>query len=152
MKFLHANALRQGADFQRTVHHIDVTHDQEITLEDVSKPGFWKHHATRINVGDMIDVIGNGFDISLRVTGKGLGFIETRLLRLWQDEEQQIAPTTADSGDDVPDGYIVDFHSKTRHRLRMKPEGTLISQNHMTRADAIAAAKAHHAKAMGVAA
>lgn len=152
MKVLHPNALRLGADHQRTVHHIDVQNDPEITIEDVAKPGFWKHHAARIRSGDLIDVIGNGFDISLRVTGGGLGYVETRLLRLWQDETQSASAGQPDTADDVPEGYIVDFHSKTLHRVRIKPEGTEISRNHKTREEAIASARAHHAKTLGVAA
>lgn len=150
MKHLHPNALRLGADHQRTIHHIDVQSDPEMTLMDVMKPGFWKHHSDRIRPGDMIDVVGNGFDISLRVTGKGLGYVETRLLRIWQAEESAHPP--ADSVGDVPDGYTVDHTPKTLWRVRMKPEGTELSRNHKTKADATEAAKLHYSKSMGVAA
>lgn len=148
MKTLHPAALRQGADYQRTLHHIDVQADPEMTITDVMRPGFWKHHSDRIRPGDQIDVIGSGFDITLRVTEKGLGYVNTRLLRLWQDEEPAEKP--ADVIGDVPEGYTVDHTPKTLWRVRMKPEGTELSRNHKTKADAIGAAQAHHAKAMGV--
>jgi len=148
MKHLHPNAMRQTADYVRTQHHVDLSDSTDITLDDIMVPGFWRHHTERMRCGDLIDVIGQGFDITLRVKNKGLGFVNTYPLRIWTEQKE----AAVEYAGDVPDGYSVDHTPRTRWRVRMTPEGTEISRDHMTKAEAVASAKDHSAKIHGVAA
>jgi hypothetical protein len=151
LKVLSPNALRKGADYERTYHHVSVEHDPDMTIEDVLKPGFWKHHANKLKKADVIDVLGPGFDMTVRVKSTGLGFANVYPLRVLKDEN--FAKKQA-AGEDLkaPDGYVVDHHWKTNWRVRTTPEGVEISRNHETKADAIASAQEHFDKTHGVAA
>lgn len=150
MKKLHPTKLRNAADFQRSVWHVEV--DPDVLIEDVTMPGFWQHHSHRMQVNDLIDVIGQTFDIQLRVIGKGIGFVETRLLRKWEDRTQSRATDVDAAGDGVPDGYIVDHTPRTRWRTRLKDGAVEIKRDMPTREDAVAVAVAHAMRATGVAA
>lgn len=147
MKKLHPTKLRNLADYTRSNWHVEV--EPDMTIEDVMLPVFWQHHTERLQVNDLIDVIGQGFDIQLRVTGKGIGFVETRLLRKWVAEKADAKPEGAD---DVPEGYVVDHTPRTRWRVRLKDGGVEIGRDMQTRDDAVNVAVAHAMRATGVAA
>jgi hypothetical protein len=153
MKTLHPTKLRQSADYLRTQHHVRV--DPDVTIEDVTTPGFWAHHVERIRVDDLIDVVGETFDMQLRATGKGVGFVEMRVLRKWVDKD----PVTKLSPDEIaaieatiPAGYTIDHTPKTGWRARLEDGGAEVSRNHKTKVEAIKAAVAHAARTQGIAA
>lgn len=153
MKTLHPTKMRNAAEYVRTQHHVTI--DPGDTLDDVLKPGYWAHHVDRVRVGDLIDAIGESFDVTLRVTGKGLGFVETRLLRKWVSDapESKLTPEEIATLESLmPDGYVVDFTPKTAWRARLKDGGVELSRHHKSKAEAINAAIAHAAKANGLAA
>lgn len=153
MKTLHPTKLRSAADYLRTQHHIVV--DPDHTLEDVTTPGYWAHHVDKLRVFDLIDVIGERFDVTLRVTGKGNGFVETRVLRKWESD----APEAKLSDEErarieasIPDGYVIDHTPKTLWRARLKDGGTEISRGHKSKVEAIQSAVVHSARMHGIAA
>lgn len=153
MKTLHPTKMRNAAEYVRTQHHVIV--DPGHTMEDVMMPGFWAHHVDRLRVYDLIDVIGEHFDATLRVTGKGNGFVETRVLRKWEDD----APVAKLSDEEraaidatIPDGYVIDHTPKTGWRARLKDGGAELSRNHKTKVDAIKAAIVHAGRSQGIAA
>ncbi|NLS19901.1 hypothetical protein HGP16_25515 [Rhizobium sp. P40RR-XXII] len=153
MKTLHPTKMRNAAEYVRTQHHVIV--DPDHTIEDVLKPGYWAHHAERIRVYDLIDVIHNDFDLTLRVTGRGIGFVETRVLRAWISDDAEVSPSSSQPAKveaDIPDGYVVDHTPKTGWRARLKDGGAEISRNHKSKSDAIQAAINHAARAQGIAA
>lgn len=152
-KTLHPTLMRNAAEYARTQHHVVV--DPTHTIEDVTTPGYWSHHVDRLRVHDLIDVIGEGFDITLRVTGKGIGFVETRILRKWESEAPEVkltAEEVAQIEQSIPDGYSIDHTPKTGWRARLKDGGAEISRNHKTKVEAIQSALGHHNRAQGLAA
>lgn len=153
MKTLHPTKMRNAAEYVRTLHHVVVEPDH--SLEDVMAPGYWAHHVDRLRVHDLIDVIGERFDATLRVTGIGKGFVETRVLRKWEDDapaaklsEQERATIDAT----IPDGYVIDHTPKTLWRARLKDGGAEISRNHKSKVEAIQMAIDHSQRASGIAA
>jgi hypothetical protein len=152
-KTLHATAMTRAADYSRTYHHVVVPHD--VTIEDLTRPGYWAHHTARLSKGDLVDVLSedDGLDVQLRVTGKGTGYVEMRVIRAWQRE--QAADEDEELGDvslSPPDGYIVNHAPKTGWRVLTKEPHQEISRNHTSKLHAIQAAVAHAAKANGQAA
>jgi hypothetical protein len=153
MKTLHPTKMRNAAEYVRTQHHIVV--DPDHSMEDVTRPGYWAHHVDRLRIHDLIDVIGEGFDATLRVTGKGNGFVETRVLRKWEDEAPVAKMTDEERATieaSIPDGYVIDHTPKTLWRARLKDGGAEISRNHKTKVDAIKSAIVHAGRAQGIAA
>lgn len=152
-KSLHPTKMRHLADYSRKSFHVEV--DPGTTIDDVQVPSFWKHHVETVGVGTLIDVVGEGFDIQLRVTGKGIGYVETRLLRKWvsdapahklsKEESDALAAT-------IPEGYLVDFTPKTGWRVKLVDGGVEVLRGKASKADAIEAAIMHAAKAAGLAA
>lgn len=145
-KTLHSTKLRHLADYSRKTFHV-VLDDPTITLDDVMTPSFWAHHTVTIDIHTLIDVIGEGFDVQLRAVEKGIGFVKMRMLRKWEDRSVQAAEPDQDDG--VPEGYIVDHHSKTGWRVRLKDGGIEIARQIAGREAAIAKAVEHHAHASG---
>lgn len=153
MKTLHPTKMRNSADYVRTQHHVKV--DPSDTLEEVLTPGYWAHHVDRMREDDLIDVIGERFDVTLRVIGKGRGYVETRVLRKWVSEEPEARISDEERArieSMLPDGYVVDHTPKTGWRARLKDGGTEISRHHKSKIEAINAAIAHAQRAQGIAA
>lgn len=153
MKTLHPTKMRNAAEYVRTQHHVVV--DPDHSIEDVTTPGYWQHHVDRLRVHDLVDVIGERFDATLRVTGKGNGYVEMRVLRKWEDE----APAAKLSDEErarieasIPDGYVIDHTPKTGWRARLKDGGAEISRNHKSKVEAIQSAATHSQRAQGIAA
>lgn len=147
-KTLHPTKLRNSAEYARSIWHIVV--DPGVTIDDVQVPGFWAHHTDKIRVNDLIDIIGEGFDLQLRATGKGIGYVETRLLRKWTDDAAVVAKPAADL--DVPEGYVVDHTPRTLWRVRLKDGGVEVKRDIKTRSEAVDTAVAHAMRAGGIAA
>lgn len=153
MKTLHPTKMRNAAEYLRTQHHVVV--DQDHSLDDVMTPGYWQHHVERLRVHDLIDVIGERFDATLRVMSKGNGYVETRLLRKWVSEEPAAKLTDEERAAieaSIPDGYVIDHTPKTLWRARLKDGGAEISRNHKSKVEAINAAITHSQRAQGIAA
>jgi hypothetical protein len=148
MKKLHPTRLRNAAEFARSIWHVEV--DPDVTIEDVMTPGYWQHHVAKIQIHDIIEIIGQGFDIQLRATGKGIGYVETRLLRKWTDDVAVASKPAPDL--DVPEGYVVDHTPKTLWRVRLKDGGVEVKRDIKTRSEAVDTAVAHAMRASGIAA
>ena len=152
MKTLHATALgSRSADYNRTYYHLTVSPDVSVK-DDILRPGFWAHHAQNLQVNDLIDIVSadGGLDMQVRVTGKGIGMVQMRVLRLWQREEQAQKPEETDI--EVPAGYKVNFAPKTLWRVMTEEPAMEISRNHKSKNEATSAAIIHAAKAAGLAA
>lgn len=153
-KTLATTALRSnGADFVRTYHHVEVGPD--VTVEDILKPAFWAHHVSTLRAGDLIDILSEdgGIDMQVRVTGKGVGYVEVRPLRVWQRADKAAAAEPeAVNDDDVPAGYTVNFAPRQKFRVWLKEPSEMIAKDIPTRAEAIRIAVEHAAKANAVAA
>lgn len=146
---LHAASLKpNGADYFRGYHHIQVPHT--VTVADILRPGFWAHHVSNVNINDLIDIVSDdgGLDMQVRVTGKGIGMVNVRPLRIWQDEARAVAVDEPDASDEeVPEGYSVTFAPKQRWRVMTDNPPQIISKDHPTKSAAIAAAVAHSTQA-----
>lgn len=139
MKTLSPTAMKQTAEYTRKNFHVEV--GPEITIEDVLKPGFWQHHVNKLDKHDLIEVLGFGWELRLRVLEKGLGFAKTRVLGKWED--RAVTKAAAESADVVvPDGYVVDHTPKTKWRARLV-DGTEIIRGVETKQAAADAAVAH---------
>jgi len=158
-KTLAVNAFRKSgnADYVRTYHHVTVPYD--VTVDDIMRPGFWAHHATALKKGDILDILteDDSLDVQVRVTGIGIGMVFMRLLRddprrLEKPAAKSPEDTSAATVDEVPDGYLVNFAPKHGHRVILKETGMIISKEHKSKADAIAAAFNHARLADGIAA
>lgn len=142
-KSLHPTKMRHLADYSRKSFHI-VLDDPTVSIDDLMTPSFWQHHTNTIDLYALIDVIGEGFDVQLRATEKGIGFVKMRMLRRWEDRSVKPA---IENDDRIPDGYVVDHHSKTGWRARLRDGGVEIARQLANREAAIDAAIAHHAQA-----
>lgn len=152
-KSLHPTKMRHQADVVRRHYHVEV--DPGTTIDDVQVPSFWKHYVNAVDAGTLIDIIGEGFDIQLRVTGKGIGYVETRLLRKWVSEApaHKLSKEETDAlAASIPDGYIVDHTPMTKWRVKLVDGGVEVLRGKATKAEAIEAAIMHAAKAAGLAA
>jgi hypothetical protein len=153
MKTLHPTKMRNAAEYVRTQHHVAV--DPSTTLQEVLIPGFWAHHVDRLRMDDLIDVLGETFDVTLRVIGKGNGYVETRVLRQWLSEEPAAKLSDEERARieaSIPDGYVIDHTPKTGWRARLKDGGAEISRNHKSKVEAIQSAVTHSQRAQGIAA
>lgn len=149
MKFLPITALAtRGADYVRTAYHVVVSPD--ITHEDVLMREFWTHHARRLQVGDLVDVVSEDgqFDMQVRVAKKPkadeAGWVEVRLLRLWVKPEVEVkaasavehtipnvhAKTIPTPGEtDEIEGFHIAFAPKTRWRVFRRADGQEIKRD-----------------------
>jgi hypothetical protein len=145
--------MRHAADYVRTQHHVVL--DPGHSIEDILRPSYWAHHVERVRIHDLIDVIGETFDLQLRVTGKGVGFVETRMLRKWESEEPvaKLSPEEIAAIERlIPDGYHIDHTPKTGWRAKLIDGGAEVSRNHKSKVEAIQSAIAHSQRAQGLAA
>lgn len=144
---LKPTALRQnGADYVRTYHHVVVP--VETTIDDILRPGFWAHHVGTLNTGDLIDILSedDGIDMQVRVTGKGIGMVHMRPLRIWS---RDIGADDVDDEDvgDAPEGYAVTFAPKQKWRVATKEPAAIIFKDLPSKKAAIAKANEHAAQA-----
>lgn len=139
-------------DIARQYYHIRL--DPQVTLEDLLRPNFWVHHASTLREGTLIDVYSENLDVQLRVVAVDTGLARMRPLRVWERkvEVAQEEGEDASSQTDVPEGYMVKHAPRTGWRVLTIDPPMEISRQHRNRDEALAAAKAHHAKATQVAA
>jgi hypothetical protein len=150
MKTLHPTALRHQAEYVRQQFHLTVSPD--VTVEDMLMPGFWAHHAGRLKKGDLIDVLGDGFDITLRVANSNVGFVNVYVIREWRDTTRTMSISDEEAEQieaSLPDGYVVDHTPRTLWRVRLKDGAVPISRDHKTKVEAITSAIKHHRQMLG---
>lgn len=151
MKALPATALRRnGADFERTYHHVKV--DPDVSLDDLLRPSFWVHHVATLRVDDLIDVVSDVLDVQFRVTEKGIGFVKMRPRYIWAKSGTVTAGPTDDPLPDVPEGYEVKKGPRGRWRVMLKEPLMEVASNIVEERDAILQARAHFQNANAIAA
>lgn len=150
MKVLPSTAKMNAADFTRAFRHLSVGPD--VTLDDLKRPGFWVHHAEKLGLWDLIEVVSTdgALDVTLRVTGRERGLLYVRPLRVYVEEGRDVAPPeeTIHEGE-VPEGYVVDFSDKTSWRARTRNPAIVVKEGMKSRDEAILAAIEHSTKANG---
>lgn len=152
MNPLHPTKMKVAAEFARG-HHFAVL-DPTTKYEDIFVPKFWCHFAGKLKKYDLIEVVGQGFDVTVRVMDVGNGYAEV-VARPYVNEtmaEPTVSAEVAALEAAIPDGYVVDHTPKTLWRARLKDGGIEISRNHKTKLEAIGEAMKHFNKSMGVAA
>lgn len=153
MKALPATALRRnGADYERTYHHIVV--EQDVSLDDLLRPGFWVHHVGTLRVNDIIDVVSDVLDVQLRVVGKGIGLVNMRPRMIWAKDAVAGtggAPVSDEPLPGIPDGYEIKKGPRGRWRVFQKDPLIEVAGNIIEEREAIIAARAHFQSANSVA-
>jgi len=143
------------AEYNRDYWHIVV--DPDVSINDIMRPNFWAHHVSSLKPMDLVDIVSADMtiDMQLRVIAKGIGYVEMRPLRVFIDESRSdAAGEDADNGerDTIPEGYLVNFAPSHRWRVLTADPREIVSKNHMTEKEAIAAAVGHARRALGTAA
>jgi hypothetical protein len=156
-KTLVASAIQHTAEYERSHYHVQV--DDDVSIADVLVPAFWSNHTRALKRFDVIDVIrADGmFDITLRVTEVGIGYVKTRPLRIWEDpaaavaaEEIAKAAAGGEANEPVPPEYKITPMGKGGFAVTFVPADAKIAQGKKTRGEAVLAAK-EHAKNAGIA-
>lgn len=163
-KPLAVNALSMGgAEYQRTLYHVEVTPD--VTVEDLLTPEFWQHHSDRLRRMDLVDVVNNDLtlDVQLRVHAVDTGLV-TMAIRFdasipadLELEDETAGDEQAETPATLPPGYKTNFNpNASGHKWRViwrtgAAEPVEIATAD-TKAEVIAAAIEHAAKAKGLAA
>lgn len=164
MDFLPIHALSsRAADFVRTYHHVKAP--LGLVISDLVRPSFWSHHAAKLQIGDLIDVVAedNTFDVTLRVVSKGAaGAVMVRPIRVWREGDEamieSVAPVarkapaifmqpkvetpSVPEEDDVP-GFKISFAPSQRWRVVRRSDGNMVHKGAQSKDEAIAWARAH---------
>ena len=76
------NYIQSDAGFHRSSYHVVVP--RRFSFADTLNPEWWRYQ-TRINDGDIIDLLGEAgdFDCTCRVVSADKGFVILRILREW---------------------------------------------------------------------
>lgn len=111
------------------------------TLEDVTAPGYWAHHVSRLRPGSIIEVLSedNVLDCELRVLEVGPTFAKVRVLRNFVAEA---VPKVERS---VPDDIKVDYAGKVE-KWRVVHKDTIVKTGHGSREEAEKFAEEYRAK------
>lgn len=147
MQFLPPNALAKSADFVRAVHFVWT---EGVTLDDLARPAFWAHHASRLVKGDEINVVDKrfAFDVTLRVVEVGTGWVKMRPLRVWTDETIIADAADFEPASEPVTGLEVQWagpHDKWR--VVRKADKWVLSRGLATKAEAVKWAEEHEAVA-----
>ena len=141
-----------AADYSRTYRQVIVP--AEASVDDIMRPGFWANHVALLQKNDLIDILSEdgGIDMQVRVTGKGIGMVHLRVIRAWvRESDVKTAPElVADA--EVPENYVVSFAPRQLWRVATKNPSEIISKDHPSKSEAIAAAFTHARLANGIAA
>jgi hypothetical protein len=102
------------------------------TLDDIQRPDFWVHVASKLRRMDVIEVIpeSEGWFAELLVLSTGTGFAKVKLIREVQIEEQ-IAPNIGLSTDVMWGGPAAKW------RVIRLADGAVLSENHESKGSAI---------------
>jgi hypothetical protein len=154
-----ANTALNSADFTRTLRRLIVPND--MTMEDLSVPGNWAHVSSKVKVDDEVIVIPEDrtWRLHILVVEVGVGFVRTALLHAI-DLTKTVSKAPAveqpsavpDDAPEPPAGYTVNFAPAHKWRAMTNDPHMVVSKDHRTRAEAVAAAVAHSRKASGLAA
>ncbi|TGQ11224.1 hypothetical protein EN858_14985 [Mesorhizobium sp. M4B.F.Ca.ET.215.01.1.1] len=154
-----ANTAINSADFTRTLRRMIVPNS--MTMEDVAVPGNWANVFSKVRAHDEVIVIPEDLTwrLHLLVVETGVGFVRTALLHAI-DLTKAVAkvPAVEQPGDvskdapEPPEGYTVNFAPAHKWRAMTNDPHMVVSKDHRTRAEAVAAAMAHSRKASGLAA
>ncbi|RWK39246.1 hypothetical protein [Mesorhizobium sp.] len=154
-----AQAALNSADFTRTLRRLIVPNS--MTPEDVSVPGNWANVFSKVKVDDEVIVVPEDrtWRLHLLVVETGIGIVRTALLHaidLTKVTAKQPAVeqpgNITDDAPEPPDGYTVNFAPAHKWRAMTSDPHMVVSKDHRTRAEAVAAAVAHSKKASGLAA
>ncbi len=162
MKTLKPGKLLEAA-FVRA--HFAVTVDNDVTLEDVMTPGFWRDHSGAIRVGTIIEVrrLDETLDLTARVVAVAPGMVKLRAMFPPHNDERNIkagrraaakdaAEAESEETADVPEGYKVKFSPAAGYFvLQTGAHGTVTNitqgQKNLSKPDAIKIAVEHHRQA-----
>ncbi|RUV65839.1 hypothetical protein EOA64_00405 [Mesorhizobium sp. M1A.F.Ca.IN.022.02.1.1] len=154
-----AQAALNSADFTRTLRRLIVPNS--MTPEDVSVPGNWANVFSKVKVDDEVIVVPEDrtWRLHLLVVETGIGIVRTALLhaidltKVTSKQPNVEQPgNIAEDAPEPPDGYTVNFAPAHKWRAMTNDPHMVVSKDHRTRAEAVAAAVAHSKKASGLAA
>lgn len=150
-KLLPAHTRVDNADFSRTYRHVVVP--QGTALDDILRPGFWAHHATRLNVDDIIDIVSEdrALDVQVRVRSIGPAMAEMAFRYGRADAPATVAKIEEEAAE-APEGYKVSFAPRHGWRVLMDGFAEPITKNHASKMEAVNSARAHYQKSNAVAA
>lgn len=131
-----------------------------MTMEDVSIPGNWANVFSKVKVNDTVVVMPEDLSwrLHLWVTEVGIGWVKTELLHVKIRNSAVKQPVIEQPGElpedapQPPEGYTVNFAPAHKWRAMTNDPHLVVSKDHKTRAEAVAAAIAHSQKASGLAA
>lgn len=111
------------------------------TLADVTDPGFWAHHTSRLRPGTLIEVLAedNSLDCELRVLDVAPTFAKTRVLRNYTPE------AAAEPKHALPDDIEIGYGGKVE-KWRVIHKNQIVKSGLTTREDAEKAAEEYRIK------
>lgn len=133
--------LGHAADYKRTAYFLAAA--PGVTPAHVMHPDFWQHVAERLRLNDRIEIVGQNFDMDLRVVGidpRKL-WAQVRCLRLCSTDGVEVpgAQTFTDagiaSGAPDPDGFIVEWGGPV-HKWRIVHGRDLIAKGFTSKEEA----------------
>jgi hypothetical protein len=142
MLFLPPNTFHKSADYARTEHFVETS---GASLEDLARPAFWTHVASRLRANDRIEVLdkAGAFDVDLRVVEVGIWGARMRPLRIWHDAavsatEQEDVGREEDVG-----GFLIKFAGKAKWRVIRKVDSQIVADGIQTKDEATKWVEAH---------
>jgi hypothetical protein len=156
-KVLASTALSQTAEY--LAPHFFVVVDNDVTVDDIMRPAFWAHHASRLKRFNTITIVreDDSLDMDVRVVAAGQGFVRVRPIRIWEDEAVAAARAAEASAAETAPAEIVvlpEEYKITSGRgsfvLTFLPTDERIGSGYKTRTAAINAAR-EHARNAGIA-
>jgi hypothetical protein len=154
-----ANTALNSADFTRTLRRMVVPNT--MTMEEVSIPGNWANIFAKVTVDDEVIVTpeDRSWRLHLLVVERGTGWVKTALLHAIDLTKVAVKQPVIEQPNELPEdapqppeGYTVNFAPAHKWRAMTNDPHLVVSKDHKTRAEAIAAAVAHAQKASGLAA
>jgi hypothetical protein len=153
-----AQTALNSADYTRTLRRMVVPNS--MTMEDVSIPGNWANIFSKVTVDDEVIVTpeDRSWRLHLLVVERGTGWVKTALLHAIDLTKTAVKPVIEQTGElpedapQPPEGYTVNFAPAHKWRAMTNDPHLVVSKDHKTRAEAVAAAIAHSQKASGLSA
>ena len=142
--------------------HFAVTVDNDVSLEEVMTPGFWRDHAGAMRVGTIVEVrrADESLDLTARVINVAPGMVRLRPMFPPHNDEKNLkagrkaAAKEAETEEtaDVPEGYKVKFSPATGYFVLLTGAGGVVQnltqgQKNLSKPDAIKIAVEHHRQA-----
>jgi hypothetical protein len=151
------------ATFSRSHYFTTVAND--VTLEEIMTPGFWRDHQPSMKVNTVIEIVraDGTLDLTARVIQSVPGMVKLRPLFPPINDERNIkasrraaakdaAEGEADETNEVPDGYKVKYTPASGYFVLLTGANGTVSnltqgQKDLSKPDAIKIAIAHHKQA-----